>query len=102
MVETFLGDDDKKSLFAKKDGTPVSRGAVGSYLKKYIVLGLTEGQIVKSVIRHIEKNGDNEMLRRVAENRGSSVGMLMNEYDVNNMNKPKNIICANQEVKKDT
>ena len=42
------------------------------------------------------------MLRRVAENRGSSVGMLMSEYDVNNLFKPKNIICANQEVKKDT
>jgi len=101
MVQNLLGDKDKVSLFSKKDGSPISKGAVGSYLKKFIVLGLNEGQIVKSVIRHIEKNGDNEMLRRVAENRGSSVGMLMNEYDVNNMNKPKNIICANQEVKKD-
>jgi hypothetical protein len=45
------------------------------------------------VLSHIEKNGDNQMLRAVADNRGTSIAVLMKEYDVNNVDEPTDVIC---------
>jgi hypothetical protein len=93
MIQQFLGEADSKMLYSKSDGSPVSITSVASYLRRRIVLGLTEGEIVKSVLSHIEKNGDNQMLRAVADNRGTSIAVLMKEYDVNNVDEPTDVIC---------
>lgn len=98
-IKSFLGDKDKVALFAKRNGQPIAVGAIGSYFRRYMILGLNEGEIMKIVLKHIDEEGSYDMLRRVANNRGTSIGTLLKEYDITNVNNPTNVITQNQDVK---
>jgi len=108
MIKKILGDKDKLALFAKRNGQPILVGAIGSYFRKYMLLGLNEGEIMKIVLKYIDDMGKGgyDMLRRVANNRGTSINTLLKEYDISNVDeKPSNVIKQDvkqiQEVKQD-
>jgi hypothetical protein len=100
-IKTLLGDKDKVALFATKKGTPIAVGAIGSYFRRYMLLGLREGEIMKIVLKHIDEEGSYDSLRRVANNRGTSIGTLLAEYDITNVKNPTNVISQNQDVKQE-
>ena len=82
MVKKYLGDSEKKALFSQRNGGEITGSAIASYLKKFIVLGLNEGQIVKIVLKHADETGSYNMLRNISNNRGTSISVLLSEYDV--------------------
>lgn len=84
----LLGDKDKVRLFEKKDGSGIAATAIGSYFKRHQLLSLTEGQIAKVVLKYIDEKGSYDMLRRVSQNRGTSISTLLREYDISNINSP--------------
>ena len=99
-VKEFLDGDDMKTLITQKNGKHINSGSTASYLKKYIVLGLNETKIIKIVIKNIEANGDYNMLRKVAFNRGTTLQLLLTEYDISNITEPNNeVITQEQNVK---
>ena len=98
MVREELGDNVSKSLFSRKNGNNISNASIGSYLKRYVVLGLNEGQIMKVVLKHIDDKGSYDMLRKVSNNRGTNIATLLAEYDVSNIKPPSEIIGQEQEV----
>jgi hypothetical protein len=98
MVREELGDNVSKSLFIRKNGNNISNASIGSYLKRYVVLGLNEGQIMKVVLKHIDDRGSYDMLRKVSNNRGTNIATLLAEYDVSNIKPPTEIIKQDQEV----
>ena len=100
-IKSLLGDKDKVALFATKKGTPIAVGAIGSYFRRYMILGLKEGEIMKIVLKHIDEEGSYDQLRRVASNRGTSIGTLLKEYDITNVKNPTNVITQNQDVKQE-
>ena len=100
MVKEVLGDADTKPLFARKNGEHITPASIASYLKKYIVLGLNEGQVIKSVLKYADENGSYDMLRKISANRGTGVNVLLQEYDVSNIKDPSEIITKKEEVKK--
>ena len=100
-IKSLLGDKDKVALFATKKGTPIAVGAIGSYFRRFMILGLKEGEIMKIVLKHIDEEGSYDQLRRVASNRGTSIGTLLGEYDITNVKKPTNVITQNQDVKQE-
>lgn len=100
-IKTLLGDKDKVALFATKKGTPIAVGAIGSYFRRFMILGLKEGEIMKIVLKHIDEEGSYDQLRRVASNRGTSIGTLLKEYDITNVKNPTNVITQNQDVKQE-
>lgn len=100
-IKFILGDKDKVALFAKRNGQPIAVGAIGSYFRRYMILGLNEGEIMKIVLKHIDEEGSYDMLRRVANNRGTSIGTLLKEYDITNVKNPTNVITQNQDVKQE-
>ncbi|MHC4379233.1 MAG: hypothetical protein ACYS26_21750 [Planctomycetota bacterium] len=101
MVREELGDEIKKSLFIRKNGDNISNASIGSYLKRYVILGLNEGQIMKVVLKHIDDRGSYDMLRKVSSNRGTNIATLLAEYDVTNIKPPSEIISQDQETKQD-
>ena len=102
MVKKILGEKDKTALFSKKNGSPIAVGAIGSYFRKYMLMSLTESEIMKIVLKHIDEAGSYDMLRRVAQNRGTSVATLLKEYDISFVkDEPTNVITQNQDVKQD-
>ena len=102
MVKDILGEKDKTALFSKKNGSPIAVGAIGSYFRKYMLMSLTESEIMKIVLKHIDEAGSYDMLRRVAQNRGTSVATLLKEYDISFVkDEPTNVITQNQDVKQD-
>lgn len=88
MVKDFVGDETSKPLFTQKDGKPVTPSSYTSYLKKVVIKGLTEAQIMKITMKHIDEKGDYNMLRRVSNNRGTSVPTLLQDYDMTNVKEP--------------
>lgn len=100
MVRNELGDNNSKSLFIRKNGDNISNASIGSYLKRFVVLGLNEGQIMKVVLKHIDDRGSYDMLRKVSNNRGTNIATLLAEYDISNIKAPTEII--EQEVKQET
>jgi len=100
-IKSLLGDKDKVALFATKKGTPIAVGAIGSYFRRFMILGLKEGEIMKIVLKHIDEEGSYDQLRRVASNRGTSIGTLLKEYDITNVKNPTNVITQNQDVKQE-
>jgi hypothetical protein len=96
MVKTFLGDSEKKALFSQRNGGEITGSAIASYLKKFIVLGLNEGQIVKIVLKHADESGSYNMLRNISNNRGTSISVLLSEYDVSNILEPSTEITNDQ------
>ena len=100
-IKSLLGDKDKVALFATKKGTPIAVGAIGSYFRRFMILGLKEGEIMKIVLKQIDVEGSYDQLRRVASNRGTSIGTLLKEYDITNVKNPTNVITQNQDVKQE-
>jgi hypothetical protein len=100
-IKSILGDKDKVALFATKKGTPIAVGAIGSYFKRFMMLGVKEGDIMKIVLKYIDEEGSYDQLRRVASNRGTSIGTLLKEYDITNVKNPTNVITQNQDVKQE-
>ena len=90
MVRKFLGDAEKKPLFVRKNGEHISQASIGSYLKKYIVLGLNEGQVLKAVLKHADEQGAGgyNILRTISHNRGTGINVLLAEYDISNIQAP--------------
>lgn len=98
-VRDVLGDADTKPLFSRKNGEHITPASIASYLKKYVVLGLNEGQIIKAVLKYADENGSYDMLRKISANRGTGVNVLLQEYDVSNIKEPTEVITQKQEVK---
>jgi hypothetical protein len=96
MMKKFLGDAEKKALFSQRNGGEITGSAIASYLKKFIVLGLNEGQIVKIVLKHADESGSYNMLRNISNNRGTSISVLLSEYDVSNILEPSTEITNEQ------
>ena len=101
MVKQVLGDAEKKPLFSRKNGEAITPASIASYLKKYVVLGLNEGQIIKAVLKYADENGSYDMLRRIAANRGTGIDTLLAEYDVSNIKEPTEVIKQTQDVKQE-
>jgi TRAP-type mannitol/chloroaromatic compound transport system substrate-binding protein len=70
-------------------------------MKKHIVLGLNEGQIMKAVLKYADEEGSYDMLRKISANRGTTIQVLLNEYDVSNIKEPSEVIKQNQDVKQE-
>lgn len=99
MVKEVLGDADTKPLFSRKNGEHITPASIASYLKKYVVLGLNEGQVIKAVLKYADEEGSYDMLRKISANRGTGVNVLLQEYDVSNIKEPTEVITQKQEVK---
>ena len=97
MVKTYLGASEKKPMFSQKNGAEITGSSIASYLKKFIVLGLNEGQIVKIVLKHADETGSYNMLRTISNNRGTSISVLLSEYDISNL-KPPNTEITNEQT----
>ena len=101
MVKDLLKDSDNVPLYSTKTGGRIISQSVGSYIRKYVVLGLNEGVIMKIVLKHIDDRGSYSELRRVSNNRGTSISVLLSEYDITNIAKPTEEIVQDQEVKQE-
>lgn len=99
MVKEVLGDAETKPLFSRKNGEHITPASIASYLKKYVVLGLNEGQIIKAVLKYADQEGNYDMLRKISANRGTGVNVLLNEYDISNIKAPSEVVTQKQEVK---
>ncbi len=99
MVKELLGDAETKPLFTRKNGEHITPASIASYLKKYVVLGLNEGQIIKAVLKYADEQGSYDMLRKISANRGTGVNVLLQEYDVSNITEPTEVITQKQDVK---
>ena len=86
----YLSDELDKPLLTTKTGGAVPPSSFGAYLKKYRLLGLTESDIMKINMRHVADKGSYNMLRKVSNNRGTSISTLLNEYDVSFIQPPSN------------
>ena len=100
-VRELLGDKDFVPLFIRKNGEKITPASIASYLKKHIVLGLNEGQIMKIVLKFADEEGSYDMLRKISNNRGTTIQVLLNEYDISNIKEPSEIIKQNQDVKQE-
>ena len=96
VVKQLLGDKEERLLFSKKDGTPITNGSISSYFRPHLIKGLQEGEIMKIVMKHINDNGTFNDLRRVSNNRGSSVSLLLKEYDITKIKDPTENITPDQ------
>ena len=102
MCNQFVGDNKSKDLFTTKTGGVIPTSSMGSYMKRFIVLNLNEGQIVKAVLKMIDQKGSYSALRILSNNRGTNISTLLSEYDVSNINtKPSEVISQEQEVKQE-
>jgi hypothetical protein len=101
MVREILKDFSTIPLYSTKTGGPIISQSVGSYLRKFVVLGLNEGVIMKIVLQYIDNRGSYSELRRVSNNRGTSISVLLSEYDVSNIKPPTEDIVQDQEIKQD-
>ena len=103
MVKEVLGDADTKPLFSRKNGEHITPASIASYLKKYVVLGLNEGQIIKAVLKHADEQGSGgyDMLRKISHNRGTGINVLLQEYDISNVKEPSEVVKQDQKVKQE-
>ena len=101
MVKKFLDNSEKKALFSQRNGGEITGSSIASYLKKFIVLNLNEGQIVKIVLKHADETGSYNMLRTISNNRGTSISVLLSEYDVSNISEPTTEITQEQNMVQD-
>jgi len=84
----YLGDDMDKPLLTNKSGGAVGASSFGAYLKRFRLMGLTESAIMKIIMAHVAEKGSYNMLRKVSQNRGTSISTLLAEYDVTNIKPP--------------
>lgn len=81
-----------------KSGDAINPSSFGAYLKKYRLMGLTESQIMKIVMRNVAERGNYNLLRKVSQNRGTSIETLLKEYDISNIKEPSTEIKGSEEV----
>jgi len=84
----YLGDELDLPLLTTKTGGNIPPASFGAYLKKFRLMGLTESQIMKVVMKHVAEKGSYNMLRKVSQNRGTSISTLLQEYDISNIQEP--------------
>lgn len=84
----YMGDEIDRPLLTNKKGEAINPANFGSYLKPYRLMGLTESDIMKTVMRHVADKGSYNLLRKVSQNRGTSISTLLAEYDVTNITEP--------------
>ncbi len=84
----YLEDELDLPLLTTKTGGAVPPASFGAYLKKYRLMGLTESQIMKINMQNIAEKGSYNMLRKVSQNRGTSISTLLQEYDISNIQEP--------------
>ena len=102
MVKKLLGDKDNMKLFSRKNGEKITESSIASYLKKYIVLGMNEGKIIKAVLKHAaDSEKSYEKIRKISNNRGTTTQVLLSEYDISNVEEPSEIIKNDKKEKKD-
>jgi len=77
MAREYLGDELDKPLLTTKTGGGVPPASFGAYLKKHRLMGLTESAIMKVVMRNVAERGSYNMLRKVSQNRGTSISTLL-------------------------
>jgi len=94
----YLGDEMQKPLLTTKTGGGVPPSSFGAYLKKYRLMGLTESAIMKITMSHVADKGSYNMLRKVSQNRGTSIATLLVDYDVTNIKPPSNEIKGSEEA----
>jgi len=88
MAREYLGDELDKPLLTTKTGGGVPPASFGAYLKKHRLMGLTESAIMKVVMKQVAEKGSYNMLRKVSQNRGTSISTLLAEYDITNIKEP--------------
>jgi len=88
MARAYLGDDMDKPLLTNKSGGSIPPASFGAYLKRFRLMGLTESAIMKIIMSHVADKGSYNMLRKVSQNRGTSISTLLAEYDVTNIKSP--------------
>lgn len=84
----YLGDEMDRPLLTNKKGEAINPANFGSYLKPFRLMGLTESDIMKVVMTEVAKRGSYNMLRKVSNNRGTSISTLLAEYDITNITEP--------------
>jgi len=84
----YLGDELDLPLLTTKTGGSIPPASFGAYLKKFRLMDLTESQIMKVVMKHVAEKGSYNMLRKVSQNRGTSISTLLQEYDISNIQEP--------------
>jgi len=94
----YLGDEMDKPLLTNKMGEAIASANFGSYLKPFRLMGLTESDIMKIVMTEVAKRGSYNMLRKVSNNRGTSISTLLAEYDVSNVKPPSNELKGEAEA----
>ena len=88
-IKQFLGEDEEqKPLFVQRNGKPISSSSYTSYIKNFTIKGLSEAQIMKIYMKHIDEKGDYNMLRKASNNRGTSMSTLLSDYDMTNIKEP--------------
>jgi hypothetical protein len=86
----YLGDELDRPLLTNKKGEAINPANFGSYLKPYRLMGLTESDIMKIVMRNVAEKGSYNLLRKVSNNRGTSISTLLAEYDISFIEPPSN------------
>jgi len=94
----YLGDELDMPLLTTKTGGAIPPASFGAYLKKYRLMGLTESQIMKVVMKHVAEKGSYNMLRKVSQNRGTSISTLLQEYDISNITEPSTELKGSEEA----
>jgi len=94
----YLGDELDMPLLTTKTGGNIPPASFGAYLKKYRLMGLTESAIMKVVMSEVAKRGSYNMLRKVSNNRGTSISTLLSEYDVSFIEPPSNELKGEPEA----
>jgi len=94
----YLEDELDLPLLTTKTGGAVPPASFGAYLKKYRLMGLTESQIMKINMQNIAEKGSYNMLRKVSQNRGTSISTLLQEYDVSFVEPPSNELKGEAEA----
>jgi ribosomal protein L30/L7E len=100
----YLGDENDKPLLTKKNGEAIDHSSFGAYLKRFRLLNLTEGDIMKIMLKHISSKGSSgyNLLRVVSKNRGTSIQTLLAEYDLSNIKEASNIVKGDTEVESES
>ncbi len=94
----YLGDEMDKPLLTTKTGGAVPPASFGAYLKKHRLMGLTESAIMKVVMAEVANKGSYNMLRKVSNNRGTSISTLLAEYDISNVKPPSTELKGAEEA----
>tara|TARA_R100000655_G_scaffold91049_1_gene131771 strand:- start:269 stop:1303 length:1035 start_codon:yes stop_codon:yes gene_type:complete len=81
-------EQDKTPLLAKINGNRVDDSSIAKYIiartfKKSDGVGLSESDIMKVNVNHIDKTGNIRKLKQMSEHRGTSIKTLIDNYNLN-------------------